>query len=276
MKAHMNRHTNEAIKFGPGFEHYFRLYYNEGNGKFLLPEDRTDVIEHENSLSGYFCIITSENMTAKEALLLYKNRDASEKLFRGDKSYLGDKALRVYGDSAAESKIFIEFLALVIRNRIYNCLKDEWIKLEKRPNYMTVPAALKELEKIEMVRLTDNKYRMDHAVTATQKVILKAFGMDANLIKHYAVEIGEILKEANNMARGRKAVADTLGEQIEKAQEKVIKTKAAYDHAVDALQKLLDKRDSQRKDELWNAVIHSSKSYDEILQMIADLSTEEK
>ena len=34
-----------------------------------------------------------------------------------DKSYLGDKALRVYGDSAAESKIFIEFLALVIRNR---------------------------------------------------------------------------------------------------------------------------------------------------------------
>ena len=196
MKAHMNRHTNEAIKFGPGFEHYFRLYYNEGNGKFLLPEDRTDVIEHENSLSGYFCIITSENMTAKEALLLYKNRDASEKLFRGDKSYLGDKALRVYGDSAAESKIFIEFLALVIRNRIYNCLKDEWIKLEKRPNYMTVPAALKELEKIEMVRLTDNKYRMDHAVTATQKVILKAFGMDANLIKHYAAEIGEILKEA--------------------------------------------------------------------------------
>ena len=78
------------------------------------------------------------------------------------------------------------------------------------------------------------------------------------------------------MARGRKAVADTLGEQIEKAQEKVIKTEAAYDHAVDALQKLLDKRDSQRKDELWNAVIHSSKSYDEILQMIADLSTEEK
>ena len=78
------------------------------------------------------------------------------------------------------------------------------------------------------------------------------------------------------MARGRKAVADTLGEQIEKAQEKVIKTMAAYDHAVDALQKLLDKRGSQRKDELWNAVIHSSKSYDEILQMIADLSTEEK
>ena len=30
-------------------------------------------------------------MYAKEALLLYKNRDDSKKLFRGDKSYLGEK-----------------------------------------------------------------------------------------------------------------------------------------------------------------------------------------
>lgn len=180
-----------------GYEgrHYYRLHYN-GNGVFRFPEDRTDVIEMENSLSGYFCIITSEHMTVKEAPLLYKNRDASEKLFRGDKSYLGDKSLRIYGDSAAESKIFIEFLALIIRNKIYNCLKDEWIKLEKRPNYMTIPAAIKELEKIEMVRLTDNKYRLDHAVTATQKTILKAFCMDAGMIKYYATEISKILEEA--------------------------------------------------------------------------------
>ncbi|MDY2628773.1 MAG: transposase [Lachnospiraceae bacterium] len=145
MKAYLKKHTNEAARFGSGFHHYYHLHYNDENGVFLFPEDRTDVIEMENSLSGYFCIITSEHMTAKEALLLYKNRDASEKLFRGDKSYLGDKSLRIYGDSAAESKIFIEFLALIIRNRIYNCLKEEWIKLEKRPNYMTVPAAIKEL-----------------------------------------------------------------------------------------------------------------------------------
>ena len=196
MKAYLKKHTNEAARFGSGFYHYYHLHYNDENSVFLFPEDRTDVIEMENSLSGYFCIITSEHMTAKEALLLYKNRDASEKLFRGDKSYLGDKSLRIYGDSAAESKIFIEFLALIIRNRIYNCLKEEWIRLEKRPNYMTVPAAIKELEKIEMVRLTDNKYRLDHAVTATQKTILKAFGMDADMIKYYAAEISQILKEA--------------------------------------------------------------------------------
>lgn len=195
MKSYMMRHTNEMIEFGPSFGKYYHLHYNQTNGVFQFPEDRTDVIERENALSGYFCIITSEKMTAKEALNLYKSRDCSEKLFRGDKSYLGDKSLRVYGDSSAESKIFIEFLALIIRNRIYTCLKDEMLKLEKRPNYMTVPAALRELEKIEMVRMTDNQYRFDHAVTAIQKNILNAFDMDSNIVKHHATEIRRILRE---------------------------------------------------------------------------------
>ena len=197
MKSYLLKHTNEVITFGPSFNKYFLLHYNEENNVFLFPEDRTQVIERENALSGYFCIITSEKMTAKDALNLYKSRDASEKLFRGDKSYLGDKSLRIYGDSAAESKIFIEFVALIIRNRIYTALKDEMKRLEKRPNFMTVPAALKELEKIEMVRLTDNMYRLDHAVTARQKTILKAFGMDAGIVKYKAEEISGILKEAN-------------------------------------------------------------------------------
>ncbi|MBQ8329596.1 MAG: hypothetical protein IJX83_08265 [Lachnospiraceae bacterium] len=50
----------------------------------------------------------------------------------------------------------------------------------------------------------------------------------------------------------------------------MIKTKAAYDAAVESLQKLLDKRDAQRKDELWNAIIKSSKSYEEILRYVAE------
>ena len=193
MKSYLMGHTNEVIEFGPGFSRYFILHYN---GRiFQFPEDRTDVIDRENELSGYFCIITSEKMTAKEAIKLYKSRDASEKLFRGDKSYLGDKSLRIYGDSSADAKIFIEFIALIIRNRIYNYLQDEMKALAKRPNFMTVPAAIRELEKIEMVRLTDNRYRLDHAVTATQKTILKAFGMDAGTVKHYATEISRILRE---------------------------------------------------------------------------------
>ena len=68
-------------------------------------------------------------------------------------------------------------------------------KLDKKPNYMTVPVAIRELEKIELVRQKDGKYRMDHAVTATQKIILKAFNMDADQIQNKAVGLSRLLEK---------------------------------------------------------------------------------
>ena len=67
-------------------------------------------------------------------------------------AYLGDRSLRVYSDESAASKIFIEFVALIIRCRMYTCLKNAAKESESKQNYMNVPAAIRELEKIEMVR----------------------------------------------------------------------------------------------------------------------------
>ena len=52
-----------------------------------------------------------------------------------------------------------------------------------------------EMEKIELGRQTDGKYRMDHAVTATQKIILKAFDMDADQIQDKAVGLSRLLEK---------------------------------------------------------------------------------
>ena len=195
MTLYLKKYQNKVKEFGPGFEKYFNLHYDEKTQAFVLPEERCSVVERELDLAGYFCIITSEKMSAKEAIELYKSRDTSEKLFRGDKSYLGNKSIRVYSEESARAKIFVEFVAMILRCKMYTKLKEEMKKLEKKPNYMTVPAALKELEKIEMVRQLDNVYRLDHAVTANQNTILNAFGLDANHIKYYASELSKELKK---------------------------------------------------------------------------------
>ena len=196
MTLYLKKYQNKVKEFGPGFEKYFNLHYDEKTQAFVLPEERCSVVERELDLAGYFCIITSEKMSAKEAIELYKSRDTSEKLFRGDKSYLGNKSIRVYSEESERAKIFAEFVAMILRCRMYTKLKEEMKNLEKKPNYMTVPVALKELEKIEMVRQLDNVYRLDHAVTANQKTILNAFGLDANHIKYYASELSKELKKA--------------------------------------------------------------------------------
>ena len=177
-------------------QYYFEPEYSK-DGYFLMAREKRDVIERELRLCGYFVIITSQKMTAGEAIDLYRSRDASEKLFRGDKSYLGNKSIRVYSDESVSAKIFIEFVALIIRNRIYTKLRDEVERLGKDPNFMTVPAAMKELEKIEIIRGLDLVYRLDHAVTATQKTILKAFDMDAKYVQEKAKRISEQIRNTS-------------------------------------------------------------------------------
>ena len=46
-----------------------------------------------------------------------------------------------------------------------------------------------------MVRLTDHVYRLDHAVTATQKEILKAFAITEPNVRAAATEISQTLSD---------------------------------------------------------------------------------
>ena len=194
----IKRYEGQAVEFGPGITGLFEILRDK-EGKVLFGRERTDVISRELSLCGYFAIVTSERMGAEDALVIYKSRDSSEKLFSADKSFLGGKSLRVRSNESASAKLFVSFVALIIRNRMYCLLKDEMLKRDRKSNFMTVPKAIRELEKIEMVRLGDGTYRLDHAVTATQKAILSAFGMDEKDIGETAKEVSALLKSGGDL-----------------------------------------------------------------------------
>ena len=185
-----------SYELSSALQTYYEPFYDK-DGILATVREKKEVIRRELQLCGYFVLVTSEKMTAAEAIDLYYSRDASEKLFRGDKSYLGNKSMRGHTNESISARIFVEFVALIIRNRIYSMLRDAVKEMNGKPNYMTVPAALKELEKIEIVRGLDRIYRMDHAVTKTQKTILKAFGMDAAYVKAKAKQISERLRNTD-------------------------------------------------------------------------------
>ena len=198
LRQFMERHVGKEEKFGKTYQEYFHLHYDRKHC-FQGADERSDVIERELQLCGYFCIITSENMTASQALIQYKGRDISEKLFRSDKTFIGARTERVHSSESMSSKIFIEFVALIVRNRIYNLLKEQMIRMETRQKYLTVPAAIRELEKIEMVRRNGGNYKLDHAVTKTQKIILSSFGLDETSISRAAEEIGKQLATSQSL-----------------------------------------------------------------------------
>lgn len=200
MTSYLKKMEGQSVVIDKKYEKYFSLeYYHEGQDDqcFVCGIPKNDMISQELQMCGYFCIITSAEMSAKEALELYKSRDTSEKLFRADKSFLGNRSYRVYTGESLEGKMLIAFIALIIRNRFYTQLKDAAEQMDETPNYMNVPAAIRELEKIEMVRQADGIYRLDHALTATQKTILKAFKIDANYVKRKIKELSDRFNPKN-------------------------------------------------------------------------------
>jgi transposase len=207
MKLKLDKGLRQPSTWTKPYHDLFELKYDR-KGNFIAYAERKDVIKKQLELCGYFCVATSNKMTAAEALILYKGRDISEKLFAADKSLIGSKSMRVHSAESLSAKLFLEFIALIVRNRIYNLLKELMLRMETNPNYLTVPAAIRELEKIEMVRRNNGTYRLDHAVSKKQKVILSSFGLSEDDVLKSSNEIGQLLARNKSLIEADELDAD--------------------------------------------------------------------
>lgn len=69
--------------------------------------------------------------------------------------------------------------------------------------------------------------------------------------------------------KGRHVSTETLDAKIERAQERVVSAKAAYDQAVEELKELMDKRNAIRKDDLYNRFVKSEWTYEQIVRILS-------
>lgn len=128
---------------------------------------------------GFFFIITSEDMDAIKALDIYRGRDNIEKMFRSLKSGIDFNKARVHTTETLKAKVFVTFIAMIIRNELFQKTKE--IRKRNRKSY-TIPGILSELENIECTRNNVGKYRRKYALTDKQKQILKQFGIDEKYV----------------------------------------------------------------------------------------------
>lgn len=168
MKQRLQR--KEDVK---SYENYYKVKFDD-NGYFYSYQRKDNDIKKAMDRMGYFVIITSKEMTALEALDIYRDRDAIEKVFRMEKSYLGFNAFRVHSTDKLESKLFISFIALIIRNEMSQ--KTKKLYYTNRKEY-TLPKIIQQLERMGITRLSDNKYHERYALTARQKKIINSLGL---------------------------------------------------------------------------------------------------
>lgn len=167
------------------YEKYYHLRFDD-NGYFLNYARKEKEIKALIDKAGFFTIITSKELDAKQALEIYRDRDAVEKIFRMEKTYLGNDVFRVHTDEHLESKVFISFIALIIRNEIYKSLKPLYMRNRKE---YTVPKVLREYERLGVTRLADHRYHVRYRLTNRQKTILKELDINEKDYLLFANEV---------------------------------------------------------------------------------------
>ena len=182
----------KTIKLTKEIEKYFTFTYDT-DGKLQSFAQKDDVIKAEMEFAGYFVIISRDEMTARQALYLYKSRDANEKLFRMDKSYLGNSSERTHYNESTQTKMLVGFVALIVRNHMHVKLTEKAEQISKKQDYLTVEGAIDKLEEIEIHRTSQYKYRLAYPLTKYQKLVISSFGISPAMFKRKALEIGEQL-----------------------------------------------------------------------------------
>ena len=92
---------------------------------------------------------------------------------------------------------------------------------EKRSTFQgkIQPAAMRELEKIEMTRRNGNEYQLDFTLTKTQKAILRSFGLDEEEVKKRTAAYRERLRTVDDRIQPDNEAEDEEDAQAEKFED---------------------------------------------------------
>jgi transposase len=132
---------------------------------------KNEIIDTELKHAGWMILISNHISGAREALLIYREKDVVEKGFMRFKNSLDLGRLRVHRENSMQNKTFVSFLALILLSQIHKVMLDQ--ELYKK---MTTKKLLVTLSKLRVQKI--NGTRILFPLTKEQKSIYKAFGVE--------------------------------------------------------------------------------------------------
>lgn len=161
--------------------HYDRYFYiNRSKDGKLAFRRNADAINKSLSRCGFFLIgETDFKKTTAEILEIYRRRDVIEKSFDNLKNDIDMRRMYVQSEDVAEGKMFVAFIALIVRTQMQNCLQ----------NYMyshkyTFQKILLELDKAKLIHSANHpdNCRLLNPPTKTQREIMEQLSLNPNLL----------------------------------------------------------------------------------------------
>jgi transposase len=162
---------NEKVRNKWAYEKYFHIKETPKRGIKVFEND-SEVQAAIKVYAGLSCIITTKKMDAINALEAYRRKEAVENSFDDLKNALDMKRLRIHSSSAMESRLFIQFIALILLSALRD-IKNQHDKLRN----LTVREIMELMETISEVRFSGRYGKIVTEAGPIQRDIMDAFGI---------------------------------------------------------------------------------------------------
>jgi transposase len=147
----------------------FMIEEKEAELSFMLDNDK---IDEKLSRTGFFILISNDlNMSSRDVLKIYRGREIIEENFDQLKNDLDFRRLRTHINKTTDGKVFVGFIALIMRSYLLNMIKNS-----QKTKKFTIKKIFNELRKIKTITF-EGSQRMVMPLTKLQKGILETIGV---------------------------------------------------------------------------------------------------
>ena len=147
----------------------FMVEEKEAELSFMLDNDK---IDEKLSRTGFFILMTNDlNLSSRDVLKIYRGRGIIEENFDQLKNDLDFRRLRTHINETTDGKVFVGFIALIIRSYLVNKIKGS-----QKTKKFTIKKIFNEFRKIKTITFEGSR-RMMMPLTKLQKDILEAMGI---------------------------------------------------------------------------------------------------
>jgi len=159
------------------YDRFFRVKRTPKRGLSVAYQE-AEIQKYRKRYAGFSCILTNVKVDSGELLDRYRKKDIVENCFDDLKNSLDMKRLRMHSGPTMDSRLFIQFLALILISRIRTIAADA--KQNKKIRFMTVREIMEAMEC--MVRIT---YSGRYGSTISelfplQQSLMDAFGLEVD------------------------------------------------------------------------------------------------
>jgi transposase len=156
------------------YERFFIVKRTPKRGLSVAYND-DEIQKYRKRYAGFFCIITNVKMESEDVLDIYRKRDIVENCFDDLKNGLDMKRLRIHSSEAMDSRLFIQFLALILMSKM-----REVAKKTKALKYMSVRDIMEAMESVVRITYSGRYGSVITEMGPLQRDISDAFGVDLN------------------------------------------------------------------------------------------------